>query len=176
MALAIGLSGTSGQVANASQNQTAGRGAAAAQTPQTNGAKPDPQRGGPGRQSGPVSPSSVNFEWWNHEEIKKEIGLDEKMSKRIDDMYEDRQRQLKPLADEYLKEAEALNVMTRDRVANERAYEIQVVKVEAFGSRLRTSRQVMLYRMYKELRPEQYSKLREIFERPRTGRGGPPSK
>jgi hypothetical protein len=66
--------------------------------------------------------------------------------------------------------------MTRDRVADDRTYEIQVTKVEAFRSKLLTSRQMMLYRMYKELRPEQYQKLREIFERPRSGRSGQPSK
>ena len=176
MALVIGLSGPSSDVATASQNQVAGRGAAAPQSPQSPTSKPDGQRGGTGRQGVAFNPSTVNWEWWNDEGIKKEIGIDERMSKRIDDMYDSRQRQLKPIADEYQKELEALNVMTRERVADDRTYEIQVTKVEAFGSKLRASRQMMLYRMYKELKPEQYVKFREILERPRTGRGGPPSK
>jgi Spy/CpxP family protein refolding chaperone len=176
MALVIGLSGGPDPVAraNQTQNQTAARGATPPQAPAAS-ARPDGQRGGQGR-GGSFNPSSVGWEWWNDEAIKKEIALDEKKSKQIDDYYDQRQRQLKPFADEFQKELEALNLMTRDRVADDRTYEIQVTKVEAFRSKLLTSRQMMLYRMYKELRPEQYQKLREIFERPRSGRSGQPSK
>lgn len=175
MALVIGLSGGPDPVATASQTQSqnVSRGATPPQAPAT--AKPDPQRGGSGRQGG-FNPSSVNWEWWNDDGIKKEVGIDEKMSKRIDDLYDNRQRSLKAFADEWEKEFEALNVMTRERVADNRTYEIQVIKVEALQSKLRVSRAMMLYQMYKELRPEQYTKFREILARPRSGRGGTPSK
>jgi Spy/CpxP family protein refolding chaperone len=174
LALVIGLSGGPDPIATASQGQNVGRGTVAPQTPAT--PRPDGQRGGPGRQGGSSNPSTVNWEWWNDDNIKKELGLDEKTVKKIDDYYDSRQRQLKPFADEYLKEFEILNQMTRERVADDRTYEIQVTKVEAFRSKLATSRQTMLYRMFKDLRPDQYQKFREIIERPRSGRSGAPSK
>jgi Spy/CpxP family protein refolding chaperone len=103
--------------------------------------------------------------WWQVESIKKELGLSEDKASKIADIYQSRQKLLAPLAAEYEKETKALDKMTTDRTADDPTYSLQVWRVEALRSKLNESRLMMLYRMYRELQPEQYRKLQEISER-----------
>jgi hypothetical protein len=58
--------------------------------------------------------------------------------------------------------------MTRARVVDVDTYSVQVMRVESARSKLSESRTVMLYRLARELTPEQYRKLLEIRDRRRT--------
>ena len=127
-------------------------------------AGPGPQssgRGGPGPQ-GP---------WWSDAAIKAEIGLTEEQSRRIKEIFEKREAEIKPLADMLGRESDRLDRMTRERTADELTYAVQVAKVESLYGRLRESRTMMIYRMFRELQPEQHQKLQEILARRRGGRG-----
>jgi Spy/CpxP family protein refolding chaperone len=55
--------------------------------------------------------------------------------------------------------------MTRAATVDEATYALQVQEVQSLGARLGESRTMMLYRIYRELQPEQYKKLQEIFAR-----------
>ena len=140
---------------------------AQAQTPP----RPEGQRGG-GPRPGMSGPSEVGWEWWKDVEAVKEMGLAPEKTRQIDRYYNDRQRALKHFVDGYVKERDLLERMTRERVVDDDIYALQVSRVETLRSKLLESRTVMLYRMYRALTPEQYQKLREIYDRRSRRRGG----
>ncbi len=70
------------------------------------------------------------------------------------------------------KELEQLDQLTAEQKISVEMYAIEVRKAEALRTMLSESRLVMLYRMYRELTPEQYKKLQEIRDKMRSsGRG-----
>ena len=78
------------------------------------------------------------------------------------------------MADEYQKERDDLDRMTSERLADDSTYGLKVWRVESMRAKLNESRIVLLYRIYKQLSPEQYKKLNEVLDRARTnlmGRG-----
>ena len=122
------------------------------------------------RQNAPTPFSS--FEWWNDADIKKEIGLSEDKAKKISEYYESRNRQMQPWVEDWRRERAVLEKMTQERVTDETSYQIQLFRVEQLNAKLRETRAMMVYRMYLQLSPEQYKKLRELLDRRFNGRGG----
>ena len=141
------------------------RGPGLGQAVQAQGAPPSGGRqGGSGFQGG----------WWTDPAIKAEIKLTDEQARRIKEIFEKREVEIKPLADMLNREGDRLDRMTRERAADEVTYSVQVTKVESLYGRLRESRTMMIYRMYRELQPEQYKKLQEILDRRRSARGSGP--
>jgi Spy/CpxP family protein refolding chaperone len=138
---------------------TAVANAAAAQVTQV----PAPNRG-PG-------PSSLGWEWWNDTDVQRELALSPDKIKRINDLYGRRSQELRPILHEYQKQGAELDKMTRERVVDESTYLLQVMRVESLRVRLNETRLVMLYRFFRELTPEQHTKLQDIMDR-RFNRGG----
>jgi Spy/CpxP family protein refolding chaperone len=131
----------------------------AAQAPPSNGLPP----GGPS-----------SWEWWNDAGVQKELGLTAEKIKGINDFYSRRNEDLRPIVQEYVKQREELDKMTRARVVDESTYLLQVMRVENARARLNESRTVMLYRMFRSLTPEQHQKLQDIMDRRyNRGRGRP---
>ena len=147
----------------------AGQGTQAAPPPSGQAQPGQSRQGLRGNRPGPTE---VGWEWWKDQAAIKELGLAPEKAKRIDAYYNNRQRNLKAFVDEYLKQRDLLNKMTEERAVDADTYALQVKKVEMLRSELFESRTVMLYRIYLELRPDQYQKLREITDRRRGGRGG----
>jgi Spy/CpxP family protein refolding chaperone len=144
--------------------------------PQTQAAPPvqagragEPRQGPGGRSGQPFG----SWEWWKDDANNKEIGLSAEKVRKISEIYQDRMKQMKPYADEWLKQLEILNQMTAERIADDTTYGIQVKRVESLGMTLRESRTLMLYRIYRQLQPDQYQKLQVIIQRSmdRNGRG-----
>lgn len=126
---------------------------------------------GTGRQAGP----NTRAGWWADPEIKAALGLTEEQTKRIREIFERRELEVKPLLAMLNRESDRLDHMTKERVADDLAYAVQVSKVENLVARWRESRTVMIYRMYRELQPDQHKKLQEILDRRRSaGRGSGP--
>ena len=124
---------------------------------------------------GPPGNFGSPWSWWSDPAVKKDLKLTEDQARKIRDIFEKREIEVKPLSDMLSREGDRLDRMTRERVADESTYALQVSKVQHLFARLRESRTVMIYRMYRELQPEQYKKLQEIMDRRRAmdGRGGP---
>lgn len=141
-----------------------GRGAAPTQ--------PD-RRGGPGR-GGPNGQNRLlEWEWWKDDEVKRDLGLSDKVAGEIDSYYQQRLRLMMPFADSLNHEQDTLNQMSTERKVDDSTYAVQAAKVEALFSRLRESRLVMLYHIYKKLTPEQVTKLDAARDRHfQRGRGG----
>ena len=179
-ALAIGLLG--GPSARADQGQTAGRGAA---SPPAQGTPTETAQGrADGRRGGtPCTEQTTNAFcfWWKDAAVKKEIGLSEEKSRRIDRIYQERVRLELPFAEARDKERERLNQMTKDRKSTLSEYTLQVSRFESLDSKVRETRTVMLYRMFLELTPDQVVKLEALQDRlrearARNGRSVGPSK
>jgi hypothetical protein len=150
---------------------------------------PPPQSGAPGSQSGRsagragesqrTTPPGIRpeWEWWKDAEFKQQAGLSDPVAKRIDDIYQNRLRLMRPFAEQMVRESAVLDRMARERVATVEEFQLQAQRVESLFSRLRESRHVMIYRLSKELTPEQYQKLlqaKEARDRRRQGRGPAP--
>jgi Spy/CpxP family protein refolding chaperone len=105
------------------------------------------------------------WKWWNDASVQKELGLSAEKIKDIDAFYEKRSKDLKPMADELERQRLELDNMTKAGVTDESVYALQVLRVESLGARLRESRTMMLYRMYRSLQPDQYRKLQDLLDR-----------
>jgi Spy/CpxP family protein refolding chaperone len=114
--------------------------------------------------------------WWQDADVKRELALTDEKAQRIDQIFQGRQKLLTPMASDFLKEKAVLDRMTAERTADDGTYALQVWRVEALRSKLNESRLMMLYRIYRELQPDQYKKLQAISDRkfdPERARGGP---
>jgi Spy/CpxP family protein refolding chaperone len=141
--------------------------------PQTSGqGTPTRQPSGPPA-SGTLGPS---WDWWDDPAVKKDLKLTDDQARRIRDIFEKRETEVKPMSDQLYREGDKLDKMTRERVADDATYAVQVSKVHHLFAEVRKSRTMMMYRMFRELQPEQYKKLQEIMERRRStgGRGSGP--
>jgi Spy/CpxP family protein refolding chaperone len=155
----------------------AGRGVAANQTP----AQGAPTATKPGTPAQPGQPPNgrpnplYEWQWWTDPEVQKALGLVEPKVKNISRIYEDRVKRSQQLAERYEKERAELNRLTEERQISVEEYAIHVTQVEALRTELNKGRLVMLYRISRELSPDQVKKLNEIFEKRReamrNGRG-----
>lgn len=137
----------------------AGGQAGAGAAPQ--GARPADPHANNGRGGPPQGP----WEWWNDPEVQKELALSADKIKRIDDYFERRSKDMKPMVDKFQHEREVLDAMTQAATVDEATYALQVQEVQSLGARIGESRTMMLYRIYRELQPDQYKKLQEIIAR-----------
>jgi len=105
--------------------------------------------------------------WWNNPAVRKEIGLSAEKAKKIDDMYSQRWKELKPISEEFDQERDKLTTMTRAAVVDLGQYRLQVLRVENLRSELNKSRSILIYQIYKTLQPDQNKKLQDYFDRER---------
>ena len=105
--------------------------------------------------------------------MKKELGLSPQKATRIDQIYQERSKRLAALGEEAQKQFTEMMRLRDERTVDEATYAVQVWRSESMWARFNADRTVLQYRLYGELTPEQYTKLREIRERDRgRGRGG----
>ena len=118
-----------------------------------------------------------DWEWWKDDEVKKDLGLSDKVATDIDSYYQMRLRQMMPFVESLNHERDVLQQMTLERKVDEDTYAAQVTVVESLVFMLRQSRTVMLYHIYRKLTPEQNTKLDAARNRHfQRGRGGTTTK
>jgi hypothetical protein len=128
-------------------------------------AVPQGQRSNDGRDRSEAARLTGTWMWWLDADVKRELGLSDQKAQRIDEMFQNRQKLLTPMASDFLKEKAVLDRMTAERTADDGTYALQVWRVEALRSKLNESRLMMLYRIYRELQPDQYKKLQVMSDR-----------
>jgi len=159
-----------GLVGNTSSLSATSKGALALTT--ANSAQPPGQAPAQPRPSGRgAAPSTLGWKWWNDVDVQKDLGLSPEKVRNIDDYFNRRDADLRPVMHEFVKQSEELDKMTRAAVVDESTYLLQVMRVESTRQRLNESRTVMLYRMYRQLTPDQHRKLQDLLDR-RFNRGG----
>jgi Spy/CpxP family protein refolding chaperone len=141
--------------------------------------RPADQRQGDQQRPGGRGPSSIlppdRWEWWKDPDFKREIQLTDAQSASIDAIYRARARDYLPFNTEFEKQVVETNRLAGERTVSVEEFAVQVARMEALRTKLAESRYVMLYRMARELTPEQYKKLQEYRDRRTSsrGRGGP---
>jgi Spy/CpxP family protein refolding chaperone len=111
----------------------------------------------------PPPVSTQEWDWWN-DPTRKQIGLSDEKGKKLQGIFERRAAEIQPWVDKLNRERDRLYRLTDQRVADETTYAMQVANVEFLWAKIRESRTIMLYRMFRELTPEQYRKLQEISD------------
>jgi Spy/CpxP family protein refolding chaperone len=105
------------------------------------------------------------WDWWNDAEVKRALALTEATVKAINDIFRERWTNSRVKGQEFYREREKLNRMLSEPTVSEDSFELQVTKVDRLRSELDTGRTMMLFRMMRQLRPDQIKKLEEIAAR-----------
>lgn len=122
------------------------------------------QRGRDQQRPPPPLPPSQR-DWWKDAVIQEYVGLAADQVRRIDEIYEERAREMEPFIIEWRHQRDEFNKMARARQASVAEFAIQAARLEALDAKLSETRAVMLYRMSLELSAEQYQKLQEYRDR-----------
>jgi Spy/CpxP family protein refolding chaperone len=144
---AAGLPRASDEVAKGNQKPEQGKPAAQA------GAGPE-RRGGEHR-----------VPWWKAPDTRAELGISDRQSKDIDDIFQETLPGLRAAKDELDKLDDAVTKLIKEGTADVSVVARQVGQAEQARANLTTKRTVMLYRMHRLLTPEQRVKLDAMFER-----------
>lgn len=128
---------------------------------QARSAVPQQQPGRPdGRGSG-----EHRVPWWKAPETRAELGISDKQSKDIDDIFQETLPGLRAAKDDLDKLDEAVTKLIKEGTADVAIVAQTVAQAEQARASLTTRRTVMLYRMHRLLTPEQRAKLDAMFER-----------
>ena len=103
--------------------------------------------------------------WWKAPETRAELGISDKQSKDIDEIFQETLPGLRAAKDELDKLDDAVTKLIKEGTADPSVIAKQVAQAEQARASLTTKRTVMLYRMHRLLTPEQRIKLDAMFER-----------
>jgi Spy/CpxP family protein refolding chaperone len=101
--------------------------------------------------------------WWKAPETRAELGISDKQSKEIDDIFQETVPALRAAKEELDKLDEAVAKLIKEGTADIAVVARQVGQAEQARANLTTKRTVMLYRMHRLLAPEQRVKLDAMF-------------
>jgi Spy/CpxP family protein refolding chaperone len=102
------------------------------------------------------------FKWWLHPDTRKELGLSDKQSRKIDEIWEATSPKLREQWHELQKLEDALANMFKENTADVATVQQQVERVERLRAENAATRTVMIYKMYLLLTPEQRPKVEAI--------------
>jgi len=133
------------------------------------GARPTDGRGPDGRGDGKSGPDDKKEErrvpWWKALETRAELGISDKQSKEIDDIFQATLPGLRAAKDALDTLDQAVAKLIKEGTADIGVVARQVGQAEQARADLTTKRTVMLYRMHRLLTPEQRTKLDAMFAR-----------
>lgn len=118
-----------------------------------------------GRSDGRGGKDEHRTPWWKAPETRAELGISEKQSKDIDDIFQATLPALRDAKEELDKLDEAVANLIKEATADPGVVARQVGQAEQARGNLTTKRTVMLYRMHRLLTPEQRIKLDAMFAR-----------
>jgi Spy/CpxP family protein refolding chaperone len=103
--------------------------------------------------------------WWKAADTRAELGISDKQSKDIDEVFQSTYRSLRAAKDELDKLDELVAKTIKEGTADLATVELQIGQAEQARAKLATTRTMMLYRMHRLLAPEQRAKLDAMLER-----------
>ena len=103
--------------------------------------------------------------WWIAADTRADLGISDKQSKDIDDIFQATLPSLRAAKDELDKLDDAVASLIKEGTADITVVARQVGQAEQARANLTTKRTVMLYRMHRLLTPEQRTKLDEMLAR-----------
>ena len=105
------------------------------------------------------------WKWWLHADSRKELGVSDKQSRKIDEIWEAYAPKQRERSHELEKLEEALAQTIKENVADVAVVAQQVEKVEKLRAEYNMNRTVMIYRIHLLLTPEQRVKVDEMRAR-----------
>ena len=123
------------------------------------GAKPASAK--PGDPQGPADRKA----WWRDEAIKKELGLTDEQTKALDQIYTSAKDELAGYWDARVREEKELDRLITESKVEQWVIARQIDRVETQRSNWNKLRLMTLYRMHRQLTPEQRAKLQQIRDR-----------
>jgi periplasmic protein CpxP/Spy len=155
----LGLAFAFAAAGNAFAQTPAGRPSGAGQAPATHAQSP-------AQTPAPTTPSRAqpNGAWWRSESYKRDLGLTNEQSARLDHIFNDVLPQLMEEANQ-LDEREGMLSRLIETNADEEKVAHQIDRVETMRSALNKDRQLMLVHMRQVLTPEQRVKFNERWVR-----------
>lgn len=103
--------------------------------------------------------------WWKAADTRAELGISDRQSKEIDDVFQSMLPGLRAAKEELDKLDEAVAKLVKDSTADVNLVARQVAQAEQTRGNLTTQRTIMLFRMHRLLSPEQRTKLDAMFAR-----------
>src|SRR4051794_20647264 len=100
---------------------------------------------------------------WNAPDTRAELGISDKQSKDIDDIFQDTVPALRAAKEELDKLDDAVAKLIKEGTVDIAVVARQVGQAEQARANLTTKRTVMLYRMHRLLTPDQRTKLDAMF-------------
>jgi Spy/CpxP family protein refolding chaperone len=103
--------------------------------------------------------------WWKDADTRAELGISDKQSKEIDEVFQSTLPGLRAAKDELDKMDEVVAKLVKDSTADVGVVAKQVAQAEQARASLTTQRTIMLFRMHRLLTSEQRTKLDAMFAR-----------
>jgi len=103
--------------------------------------------------------------WWKAADTRAELGISDKQSKDIDEVFQATFPSLRAAKEQLDKLDEQVARTIKEGVADFATVDYQVAQAEQARAKLATTRTTMLYRMHRLLSREQRAKLDAMFER-----------
>jgi Spy/CpxP family protein refolding chaperone len=119
-------------------------------------------RGSDGRSDG-RGKDEHRLPWWKAPDTRAELGISDKQSKEIDDIFQETVPGLRAAKEELDKLDDAVAKLIKEGTADSAVVARQVGQAEQARASLTSKRTVMLYRMHRLLTPEQRAKLDAMF-------------
>lgn len=113
---------------------------------------------------------SQRHKWWQSDAVKAELGLTDRQSAELEEIFQAMRPRQKELVERLRVEEEALAAIMQAPDAAEWEVTLQIDRVETTRSALSKTRTLMLYRMHRVLAPPQRDALQELWERRRRSR------
>ena len=116
-----------------------------------------------GKSDGRGGKDERRMPWWKAPETRAELGITDKQSKDIDDIFQATFPALKAAKEDLDKLDDAVAKLIKEGTADITFVARQVGQAEQARANLTTQRTVMLYKMHRLLTPEQRAKLDAMF-------------
>jgi Spy/CpxP family protein refolding chaperone len=120
-------------------------------------------RGPDGRGTEGRAKDEHRLPWWKSPDTRAELGISDKQSKEIDDIFQETVPSLRAAKEELDKLDDAVAKLIKEGTADIAVVASRVGQAEQARATLTTQRTVMLYRMHRLLTPEQRVKLDAMF-------------
>jgi Spy/CpxP family protein refolding chaperone len=128
--------------------------------------KPE-QKAQPGsdRRPGDRAADDPRFKWWEDPKSRTELGISDRQSEKIKNIFEPEMMKIRVMRDERVKLEATLEQLVKEDRPNLAALTEKWDRVGYLLSEMYKARQLMIFKIDRALKPEQRVKLQAMFER-----------
>jgi Spy/CpxP family protein refolding chaperone len=110
-------------------------------------------------------PRGPRFDWWEDATLRAEVGISERQAGKIKTIFEVEMVKLRAMREDLEKQRDLLGQTMKDEKATLAMVTEQVERVGELHASMYRTRELMLYRIYRVLSPEQRKRLDVVVER-----------